>query len=325
MTMNEIKAAKTQINDFATQMQANLGFYHAYKDSIYINKNIEIFKKACEYVKVTQKKFYTYVDDSCTYEEYYEFCRFLCKQLFNMNKLIPLTYIYQKEDQEQISDKNSDILNKIVHKTRKSIQRMKNVSSIDNYDLTGTCFKGSKIVAQICDNEGIKNISTKIYAGFDKEARLCFNNGHNFSLHNFVLANVGEDTYLIDCTYSQYFIERKNIFEHIGVTGMPGSCLGKYMLMDESRKKTAISLLQKGWLRLDNTNIKNYFDGFALFYRNGLYYEQTQDFSFQTTYNANDYANFIKEIDSQANHEPHQQLGTQIYPLENPHLKIYTK
>ena len=92
--------------------------------------------------------------------------------------------------------------------------------------------------------------------------------------------------------------------------------------MNEERKKVANKVLTDGWIEWNNSNMKNYLDGFTMSYRNGLYYERTNDFSFKTKYKIEDYNRFINGKDNTINHEGRDNLGYQQIPLQNPHIKF---
>lgn len=92
------------------------------------------------------------------------------------------------------------------------------------------------------------------------------------------------------------------------------------MIVNESRIKVAEKILRDGWIKLEGNVLKDYLDGFALSYRNGLYYQKTEDFSYETRYSVNDYKNFLNGWDSQLNHESRLFLDSQKIPLQNPGL-----
>ena len=56
------------------------------------------------------------------------------------------------------------------------------------------------------------------------------------------------------------------------------------MLMDKDRLKLSKDILEQGYVLLDDKNLKTYLDGFTISYRNGLYYEIMDDFSYTTKY-----------------------------------------
>ena len=84
--------------------------------------------------------------------------------------------------------------------------------------------------------------------------------------------------------------------------------------MTEVGKQIAQNLLEKGYTRLSNESFKTYLDAFTVSFRNGLYYEQTNDYSYKTNYTATDYINFLEGTDTQINHEGSEVLGFQKKP-----------
>ena len=62
---------------------------------------------------------------------------------------------------------------------------------------------------------------------------------------------------------------------------------------------------------MNEENIKNYFDGFAISFRNGTFYDLTEDYSYTTNYSPYDYLRFINGYDSQYHHEGEEVLGYQ--------------
>lgn len=140
--------------------------------------------------------------------------------------------------------------------------------------------------------------------------------------HIVTLINFRGEPYLLDATYLQFFMRKRCLLERIGTIYISNPNPGIYMLMNESRKKTAQKLLDDGWIKLTPENMKNYFDGFTNFYRNGSYYEATADFSFEPTYTYLDYWKFLNEMDNQACHEGIENLGYQTRALKNPKMKF---
>ena len=59
-------------------------------------------------------------------------------------------------------------------------------------------------------------------------------------------------SYLIDCTYRQFFEE--SLSEHCGI----------YMINDELRRCVAEQLLRNGWIEATPENLKAYMDGFEM-------------------------------------------------------------
>ena len=182
------------------------------------------------------------------------------------------------------------------------------------------CFQASMDVRFICDKLGIKSKIYKILPGFSGRDNI-FNRN---CIHYIVLIELMGKEFLIDTTYSQFFLVKKNILDRLGIINIRSLQPGCFMTMEKERLKVAKKVLRDGWLELTDSNLKNYFDGFALSYRNGLYYENTRDFSYQTEYTADDYRRFIRGEDNQVNHEEKEFLGYQKVPLKNPYL-VFTK
>lgn len=88
------------------------------------------------------------------------------------------------------------------------------------------------------------------------------------------------------------------------------------MTLTEEKLKLAVSLLEKGYIELTDENGKNYFDTFTLSYRNGLYYEKTNDFTYTTPYTLKDYINFLQGTTSLLKYEDINTLGYQKTPLK---------
>ena len=89
---------------------------------------------------------------------------------------------------------------------------------------------------------------------------------------------------------------------------------------DKNHEKMAVELLTNGYVELNEDIFKKYMDSFALSFRNGLYYENTKDFSFTVPYTVEDYIRFLNGEDNQIKHEGRENLGFQGRPLKNPRL-----
>lgn len=97
------------------------------------------------------------------------------------------------------------------------------------------------------------------------------------------------------------------------------------MTLTSNRLKLAKQILKNGYIELNNITGKTYFDGFALSFRNGHFYEQTKDFSYTTPYGLDDYERFLIGSDSQINHESIRTLKLQTTPIQNPYLDFSYK
>lgn len=218
---------------------------------------------------------------------------------------------YFEDDTIIMPEEDTRLLDKIVLQTRKELLSFFSMSDpnekIKRLCFTNDCYEASSIVRDICDDNGIKNYVIEIHPGFSSKANL--SNGNGF--HYFNIINIGNKYYLVDCTYRQFFKLKGNNLEKIGILNMPGCHPGTFMLMDEERKKVSQKILKDGWIELDEQVLKTYLDGFAISYRNGIYYAKTNDYSYKTDYTPDDYIRFLKGEDNQINHEGKECLGYQ--------------
>lgn len=214
----------------------------------------------------------------------------------------------------------TELLDYIVHTTRAKLLRYSQLP-IQDVDFRDQCFTAGIIVKELCYKLGIEEHYYEINPGYSKIDKLMLGNGY----HVFNIINFGGDMYLIDCTYRQFFTLEGNVLERMGIPYSGGCYVGVFMMMNKERLQLAQKLIRDGWIKLDDELFKTYLDGFTLSYRNGLYYEQTKDFSFTTPYTIDDYANFLNNKDNQINHEGIEVLGYQLRPLENPQMRIRAK
>ena len=232
-------------------------------------------------------------------------------------------FIYDyKQDILSKDSSEIEILDYIVKQTRKYLNEevsfMNVIYPLENYDLENYCVKASHKIEKICQELNIKQKRIKLEAGFQKDSDLY----NGYGIHYFNIIKLGDKKYIIDCTYSQFFLLKRCLLDRIGIMDLGGCKPGIFMTLKENRKKLAETILKKGWVLLTDENLKDYLDGFALSYRNGLYYEQTNDFTYETPYQANDYYNFLNGLDNQLNHEGREVLGYQKKPLNNHNLKF---
>jgi hypothetical protein len=140
--------------------------------------------------------------------------------------------------------------------------------------------------------------------------------------HYFNIVTISDKKYLVDCTYKQFFKTDKASLERLGIPLFCPPYPGTFMLLDEKRKEVAKTILKQGWIEATDENLKCYFDGFTISFRNGLYYENLGKISYDTDYTVEDYIRFIKGSDSQLKHENEECLGFQRKPLEDYTLKF---
>ena len=164
---------------------------------------------------------------------------------------------------------------------------------INEIDMTNNCTAMACWIEDICNELKVKCHTYTIYPGFSREAKLFNNKG----FHYFNIIEYDYNKYLVDLTYKQFFkVDRRliSLFNYI----LPGY----FMINDPSRSIVAKELLNKGYVKLSQNVLKHYCDGFAISYRNELYYREF-GYSFNTNYSDDDYMNFLNEKDSQINHE----------------------
>lgn len=218
--------------------------------------------------------------------------------------------------------KNEDVLAYIVYIARENIVRhfssQNNLKDLSKIDLLNYCSVASFDVKSIAESLGLSAKVYPIYPAFYKEKNL-YEYGN---MHYFTFVSIGKKLYIVDLTYSQFFKVSDNNLNRIGIPFLGGSSIGSYMLLFEERKKFAEALLRDGYVEATEENIKMYFDGFALSFRNGLYYENTCELKYETSYTMEDYMNFINGLDSQINHENIEFLGRQQRLLKNANMNF---
>ena len=188
-----------------------------------------------------------------------------------------------------------------------------NISGFKSFDLGNKCSYLCDYASGLLKSMKVKHRTHCIYSAFSMHP-----NVSNYLIkHYFIIADLCDKKYLLDCSYSQFFMLGDNILETLGIEDMELPFPGIYMLQDESRIKTARSLLERGWIEATDENMKNYFDGFALSFRNGIYYEDNNFDYLHTGYSISDYRSFILGGDSQLKHEEREKLGYQGFTTDN--------
>ena len=187
---------------------------------------------------------------------------------------------------------------------------------IQNINLSNKCMECSEYIKKICDENNIESYIISIYPGYDKKSMLYNGCGYHFA--NIIKYN--NKYYLIDVTYSQFFYKFRNNLNRLGILDTSGCSPGIFMLMFDKGKNIANTVISNGYIELNEEIFKTYLDAFTVSFRNGLYYEETNDFSFTTYYTVDDYINFLKGIDNQIKHEKRLYLGYQLKPLKNKQL-----
>lgn len=219
-----------------------------------------------------------------------------------------------------IFNDNEDFINLLIFKTRKYLLKEHNLPNVfelfRNINLSNDCYKASNYIKNICDKNNIKCSILSIFPGYCEEAMLYDGNGYHF-------ANVleyNDKEYLVDVTYSQFFYTVRNNLNRLGVMDIGGCEPGVFMLMTKKGKTVATNLITNGFIELNEEVFKTYLDAFTISFRNGLYYENTNDFSYSTNYSVDDYIKFLTGDDNQLNYENKEYLGIQKKPLKNNKL-----
>lgn len=241
------------------------------------------------------------------------------ERLFNDQYLIDNKFYLDVNMPLSVSINSSelDVLSYLVYNTR--LDLIDNLSDFYKFDknnkiwdlyLVNYCKVASEKVKVLCDGLGIKCDVIGIYPGFDKESNLLDGGYHFFNVVHFF-----DSKYLIDVTYSQFFNLSCSNIGRIGVMNYFPPKAGCFMMVDDFRRSVASKILDNGYIELSDDVFKAYMDSFALSFRNGLYYQNTRDFSYTTSYSIDDYINFLTGQDSQINHEGSEVLGFQKVPL----------
>ena len=294
-----------------------------YLEKVNSTRNIKELNELYNYVKVLENKIY---NSRINIDKKYILSVIHEAELFIKNDyLIPYNPILNLELSLDYINKDNpeEIASYIINEARKelyieSYKYSRKFIPLKEIPTANRCKDMSKSVLKICNDLGIKAYMYKINPAYTNKPKIY--NGNGF--HYVVFAKIKDKYYLLDCTYSQFFISKYNNLNRLGICNLGNCSPGIYMNMNEERRKVANKVLTDGWIEMTKSNIKNYLDGFTMSYRNGLYYENTNDFSFNTNYKTDDYIKFIKGEDNTINHEGRANLGYQLTPLQNPHIKF---
>ncbi len=255
-----------------------------------------------------------FIDVTELYHDLVNDVKFIESYIPNTYFIIPCepTFIFQKEKPSVPNLNNPEnLLDWLVYMAREqyaytSFWTMK--TSIEGLSFENECTNMSKKIANLCSKIGVDCKVKRINPGFEETARLYY--GSNY--HDICIVNINGESFLVDCTYRQFFMLKGNSLERIGIPYLSNTKPGIFMTLNNSRLKLSNTILSRGWINLTDENIKNYFDGFALSFRNGLYYDKTGDYSYTTNYSASDYIKFLEGLDSQVKHEGEEVLKKQL-------------
>lgn len=214
-----------------------------------------------------------------------------------------------------------DYLDYVVYYARKQLIANKNLrKNFNKYDVSNMCWDSSNHVSEaskLCD---LKCHVIRIDPGFDEDS--CLLGGCGF--HYFNIIEKSNKYYLVDVPYKQFFTECDTRLERLGVPYIFPPLAGIYMTLNSFRNQVAATINKYGWIELTDDVLKAYLDGFALSYRNALYYED-KELQFETKYTAQDYKNFLLHEDSQVHHEGTRVLGYQRELIKNPNRSYNIK
>lgn len=287
-------------------------------------KGYDALKKMYMHLKDITKDFY--LDDEGIYLPSYDR---MIMSVWTKEHIIPADYIidipkidfskapiYPKDPQD-----HEAILNYLVKMTRDflygRLRQLYGNMPFEKYDLTNRCNDAAIYTDTLASSLHISCKYKVLNPGFTLDGEHGIN-------HAFTFIGLDEKIYIVDCTYSQFFHRKRTLYERMGVAGIYNTP-GAFMMLTPTRRKVAEKLLKDGWIECTDEVMKAYFDGFAICFRNGLFYEDTKDFTYETPYTADDYKRFLSYDDDQTNHEPIEHLGLQKRPLKYPRMKFYPK
>lgn len=262
-----------------------------------------------------------YLEEVKHFNSYY---RLRCR-LNDLERQIKPSFIIESNPNFQINDNlenlkitdNSEImLDWLVYMARKYLcikEFNSSIGAFNNATLSNLCRISSETILKFCHEMHLNAKVVTINAGFSTNPTLYGGNG----FHDFVVIGL-DRKYAIDVSYRQFFVSKKNDLERIGIVdlagqqevAMPNCGPGIFMTMTPERLALAEQILKRGWFEITPENMKMYLDGFALSYRNGLYYEKTNDYSYTTPYTTEDYKKFNRK-NSQITKEGIEVLGYQ--------------
>lgn len=150
-------------------------------------------------------------------------------------------------DEYNIHMTDEEVLTNIVQKERRYLMQE---HDLIHEGLAGACEGSTKRIMLDCTSKGLDDavfLCPKYYVD-DPE---------KIESHNCTIVQLNGKSYLIDCTYRQFFIEESS-------TGKRRQHCGEYMVNNDTRKRVANQILKYGWIQATPENIKAYIDGFIM-------------------------------------------------------------
>ncbi|MCM1370849.1 MAG: hypothetical protein NC181_03040 [Clostridium sp.] len=301
--------------DIWDTLQDNLKIINYYEKQIN-NENYQIIlSEIYNFIKKVSKDYY---DESHMCEAY----KHLLISIIKLERKLPYKKMLDIKINETLEN-NDNIILKIINKTREYLVLNHSIyeglnKKIEDINLTNDCKKSSEYISFLCKQENIECHTLIIDPGYSCAHQLY--NGCGYHYINIVKYN--NKYYLLDATYSQFFYLKSNNLDRIGIVKYANCNVGAFMIMNHDTKKIATTILEDGYIELNEQVFKKYLDGFTISYRNGLYYESTGDYSYTAPYSVDDYIKFFRGEDNQVNHEGRENLGYQMRPLKNWKLNL---
>lgn len=288
---------------------------NSYIDKMTIDNYQEILSDIYKYVKKVCPPYFEKDDENIDYE-YLKLSILLAEEKVKSQKVLDVPIYFD------LSEKKDNVIEQIIYDTRKYLlEEHKYIgyrNGLIDINFTDDCKKASDYIKHMCHLNNIWCHVMKISPGYDDLYYLFNGSGNHFAN----IIKYENKYYLIDTTYSQFFYSKRNNIDRLGILGISGCGIGAFMLMNEERKNIATKIIRDGYIELNEEIFKNYMDGFTLSFRNGLYYEKTDNFSYTTKYTLDDYINFLIGSDNQVNYEGEENLGFQRRLLKNYNLNF---
>lgn len=209
-----------------------------------------------------------------------------------------------------------ELLNYLIIKCRTDIcDILRDKRGLEKDSLENLCDTVSLLVQKECSRRSIKSKRVLLSPYLNSKKT-----GGFFHYANVV--TIGNNNYIVDLSYRQFFTLVFSALERIGMPGYSLVLPGIFMMMNESRYKTAYELLKKGYIKATDENVKNYMDGFIISYRNGLFYDDMGFVNYSTYYTADDYRSFLYEGDKSFYDMPLEYIGftENNYQIQNSDL-----
>lgn len=153
-----------------------------------------------------------------------------------------------------IENKDGNLLEKLIHKARMIIEKDNDIKASA---LVNKCDYASNIMSLLLDEE---NIDYSIKNTVDIL-------GNDVLGHQFVVVYLDDNSYIVDLTYLQFFIKDRcqaNLFKEVEGVTIISPDPGYYYVDNKDMMDVAMSILQRGYVKLDEKSAKAYLDSFYL-------------------------------------------------------------